>query len=114
MGGIQVHEKVEPTSVPSPKSGYYLGEQSTFLARRADAGISGIFRGGATPPGTSRAGEIVTGLRGRDTRGAEPVAQVAVGVGGHDARERMGKQLFLPTSFSAAQEQPRRLPIPSK
>jgi len=55
-------------SVPSPKSGDYLGAQSTFLARCADAGISGIFRGGATLPGTSRAGEIVTGLRGRDTR----------------------------------------------
>src|SRR6185369_7874719 len=54
-------------SVLSPKFGDYFGEQSASLARRADAGISGIFRGGATRPGASRAGEIVGELRRQDT-----------------------------------------------
>src|SRR4026208_2068038 len=49
------------------KSCAYSGEQSVFLARRADAGISGIFQGGATPPGTPRAFGIGTGLLRRDT-----------------------------------------------
>ena len=45
-------------SVPSQKLVVYIGEQSAALARRADDGISGIFRGGPTPPASLRAGEI--------------------------------------------------------
>ena len=56
------------TSVPSRKFVAYFGEQSASLARRADDGISGIFRGGATPPGAPRAGEIGDELPTRDTR----------------------------------------------
>src|SRR6185503_7865405 len=56
------------SGVSSQKSCAYSGERSVFLARRADAGISGIFQGGATPPGTPRAGGIGTGLLRRDTR----------------------------------------------
>ena len=58
-------------SVLSPKFVAYFGVRSAFLARRADAGISGIFRGGATPPGTPRAGEIGDELRGQDTNEAQ-------------------------------------------
>jgi len=39
------------TSVLRRKYGALAGEPSTLLARRADAGILGVFRGGATPPG---------------------------------------------------------------
>ena len=54
-------------SVVSAKFAANFGEQSALLARRADAGISGIFRGGATPPEASRAGEIGSELRGHHT-----------------------------------------------
>ncbi|HTY62287.1 MAG TPA: penicillin-binding protein 2 [Acidobacteriota bacterium] len=56
------------SSVPSQRSVAYIGEQSVALARRADDGISGIFRGSRTPPASSRTGEISNGLLRRDTR----------------------------------------------
>jgi hypothetical protein len=54
-------------SVPSQKLVVYIGELSAALARRADDGISGIFRGGPMPPASSRADEICNELLGRDT-----------------------------------------------
>src|SRR5262249_4912969 len=54
-------------SVPSPKFVAKVSEQSAVLARRADAGISGILRGGATRPGRLRVAEFGDELRGRDT-----------------------------------------------
>ncbi len=58
---------LESPSVPSQKFVAYIGELSAALARRADDGISGIFRGGPTPPASSRADEICNELLRRDT-----------------------------------------------
>ncbi len=44
-----------------------FGEQSAPVPRRADEGISGIFRGGATPARASRAGEYCDELLVQDT-----------------------------------------------
>jgi len=44
--------------IPSQRFVVYIGELSATMARRADDGISGIFRGGPTPPVPSRATEI--------------------------------------------------------
>ena len=57
-------------SVLSLKSVAYIVEPSAAMARRADEGISGIFREGPTPPAPSRADEICKGLQGQDARGA--------------------------------------------
>jgi hypothetical protein len=54
------------TSVLSQKFVVYLGKLSATPARRADDGISGIFRGGPTPPASSKADEICNELLGRD------------------------------------------------
>ncbi len=59
--------------VPSQKFVAYMGGLSAALARRADDGISGIFRGGPTPPASSRTDEICNELLGRDT-GSDPEA----------------------------------------
>ena len=44
----------------------YIGEPSAELTRRADDGLSGIFRGGPTPPASSSAEEICDEFPGRD------------------------------------------------
>jgi hypothetical protein len=55
-------------SVPSLKFVVHISEQPAALARRADDGIWGIFRGGQTQPASSRAAEIRNELQRRDTR----------------------------------------------
>ena len=55
------------TSASSQKFVAYIGELSAAMARRADDGISGIFRGGPTPPASSRAAKICDEFLGRDT-----------------------------------------------
>jgi hypothetical protein len=62
------YECLPTSSVPSQKLVVYIGELSAALARRADDRISGIFRGGPTPPASSRAVEIYNELLGRNTR----------------------------------------------
>ena len=54
-------------SVLSLKFVVYIAELSATLARRADDGISGIFREGPTPPASSRAGEMCNELQRQDT-----------------------------------------------
>jgi hypothetical protein len=54
-------------SVPSQKFVVYIGEPLAALAMRADDGISGIFRGGPTPPASLRAAEICNEFLRRDT-----------------------------------------------
>jgi membrane fusion protein, heavy metal efflux system len=54
-------------SVPSQKFVIYIGELSATLARRANDGISGISRGGPTPPASPRTDEICNDLLGRGT-----------------------------------------------
>ncbi len=67
------------SSVPSQKLVAYIGEQSAALARRADDGISGIFRGGPTPPASARAGEICNEFLGRDTSMLSRTCRIEIG-----------------------------------
>lgn len=54
-------------SVPCGKFLDRLGEGCAFLARRADAGIAGLWRGGGTSPGARSTGESGKELSARDT-----------------------------------------------
>ena len=59
------------SSVVCQKFAAYSGEPSAAPARRADDEIPGVFGGGPTQPGASRAGGIDKKLLERDTSGRE-------------------------------------------